>query len=123
MVEEPYMILLGWKKRKAAQCFKNGSFTCQRELSCEELNLYELKRGICKDLNISRGPIHQSGVPLSLLQMPPRTRGWKRRKKDRTKKKKNCCLHNFKVRFLVLIMLPCKGLMKELLRQRLHLFQ
>lgn len=83
------MILLGLEKNgKATQCFKNGSFTCQRELSCEELNLYELKRGICKDLNISRGPIHQSGVPLSLLQMPLRNQGWKRRKKKRQNQKK-----------------------------------
>lgn len=83
MVEEPYTILPGWKKWKATQCFKNGSLTCQRELSCEELNLYSLKRGICKDLNVSRGPIHQSGVPLSL----PRTQGCKEKKRQKNKNK------------------------------------
>lgn len=90
MVEEPYTILPSWKKWKATQCFKNGSFTCQRELSCEELNLYSLKRGICKDLNVSRGPIHQSGVPLSLLQISSeKNPRMQKKKKKKTEKQKN----------------------------------
>lgn len=97
MVEEPYTILPGWKKWKATQCFKNGSFTCQRELSCEELNLYSLKRGICKDLNVSRGPIHQSGVPLSLLQINTENPRMQRKKKTEKQKqnKKNPTLAQF----------------------------